>query len=105
MQGCRALGDLPVFTDSHARPDMLTEFVTAQTDKLKNMCNKEKRELFSHTEEDLCKCDQFGSPNLIITLVCIFPLNVDKMISVYFFSPQCQKSQSCVRKQHQGHTF
>ncbi|XP_078113700.1 E3 ubiquitin/ISG15 ligase TRIM25-like [Sander vitreus] len=53
MQGCQALGDLPVFTDSHARPDMLTEFVTAQIDKLKNMCNKEKGELFRHSEEDL----------------------------------------------------
>ncbi|XP_028442252.1 tripartite motif-containing protein 16 [Perca flavescens] len=72
LQGCRALGDLPVFTDSHARPDMLTEFVTAQTDKLKNMCNKEKRELFSHSEEDLLSkkptlCEETTSRTYLLT--------------------------------------
>ncbi|XP_038561200.1 tripartite motif-containing protein 16-like [Micropterus salmoides] len=50
IQGFRALGDLPVFTHSHERHDMLTEFVTAQKDKLKNMCDNEKNELLSHSE-------------------------------------------------------
>lgn len=53
LQGFQAMGGLPVFTDSHQTPDQLTEFVTAQTDKLRNICNKEKRELFSHSEENL----------------------------------------------------
>lgn len=51
LQGFQALGDLPVFTNS--RLDMLTQFVTEQTYKLKNMCDKEKKELFSHSEENL----------------------------------------------------
>lgn len=69
VQGFQALGDLPVLTNSHERLDVLTEFVTSQIDKLKNTCNKEKKELYSHSEGDLCKCDQFGSLNLIISLV------------------------------------
>ncbi|XP_059190845.1 E3 ubiquitin-protein ligase TRIM65-like [Centropristis striata] len=51
LQGFQALGDLPESTHSHERRD-LTEFVSAQTDKLKNMCNKEKKELFSHSENN-----------------------------------------------------
>ncbi|XP_031720342.1 tripartite motif-containing protein 16-like [Anarrhichthys ocellatus] len=50
LQGFQALGGLPVFTDSHER---LTKFTSAQMDKLKNMCSKEKEELFSHSEENL----------------------------------------------------
>ncbi|XP_029289966.1 tripartite motif-containing protein 16-like isoform X2 [Cottoperca gobio] len=53
LQVFQALGVLPVFTDSHEKPDMLTDFVTAQTDKLKAMCNKEKKEVFSYCEENL----------------------------------------------------
>ncbi|XP_059190950.1 tripartite motif-containing protein 16-like [Centropristis striata] len=53
LQGFQALGDLPESTHSHERHDILTEFVSAQTDKLKNMCHKEKKELFSHSEENL----------------------------------------------------
>lgn len=48
---------------------MLTKFVTAQKEKLKNLCNKEKNELFSRSEKHLSKCDYFGSPILIISLV------------------------------------
>ncbi len=60
VQGFQALGDLPVLTDSHKGLDMQTrQFVTSQTDKLKNMCNKEKEELCSRSEAHLCKCDQF----------------------------------------------
>ncbi|XP_074488279.1 E3 ubiquitin/ISG15 ligase TRIM25-like [Sebastes fasciatus] len=53
LQGFQALGGLPVFTDSHQKLDQLTEFATEQTDKLRNMCNKEKKELFSHSEKNL----------------------------------------------------
>ncbi|KAM9351961.1 tripartite motif-containing protein 16-like [Symphorus nematophorus] len=53
LQGFWALGDPPVFTDSHESLDRLTEFVTAQQDKLKNMCNEEKKALFSHPKNDL----------------------------------------------------
>ncbi|XP_070764238.1 E3 ubiquitin/ISG15 ligase TRIM25-like [Enoplosus armatus] len=53
LQGFQALGDLPVFIDSQERLDMLSEFVTAQKDKLKNMCNKEKNELSSHSEKTM----------------------------------------------------
>ncbi|XP_034391886.1 E3 ubiquitin-protein ligase TRIM47-like isoform X2 [Cyclopterus lumpus] len=53
LQGFHALGCLPVFTDSHEGLDMLTEFTSTQTDKLKNICSKEKKELFSHSEEHL----------------------------------------------------
>lgn len=58
-QGFRALGDLPVLTNSHGRLDMLTEFVTTQKDKLKNMFKKEKNELISHSDKHLCKCNQY----------------------------------------------
>ncbi|XP_073328983.1 E3 ubiquitin/ISG15 ligase TRIM25-like [Pagrus major] len=60
LQGFQALDDLPAFTDSRERPDTLTVFVTAQKDKLKNMCNKEKNELFSHSEKNLLS----GAPRL-----------------------------------------
>ncbi|XP_070687110.1 E3 ubiquitin/ISG15 ligase TRIM25-like [Pempheris klunzingeri] len=53
LQGFYGFGDLPVFTESHDSPDMLTKFVTAQKDKLKNMFNKEKNELFSHSDKHL----------------------------------------------------
>ncbi|XP_035520632.1 E3 ubiquitin-protein ligase TRIM47-like [Morone saxatilis] len=53
FQGFQALGDLPAFTDSQERPDTLTEFVTAQKDKLKNVCNKGKNELVAHSEENM----------------------------------------------------
>ncbi|XP_078024174.1 tripartite motif-containing protein 16-like [Epinephelus lanceolatus] len=48
----QALGDLPVFTDSYDGLDMLSEFVTARKDELKNMCDEERRELFGHWEEN-----------------------------------------------------
>ncbi|XP_054476412.1 tripartite motif-containing protein 16-like [Anoplopoma fimbria] len=53
LQGFQALGGLPVLSDPHEGLDKLTEFTSAQTDKLKNMCSKEKKELFSHSEEYL----------------------------------------------------
>nr|XP_033491379.1 tripartite motif-containing protein 16-like protein [Epinephelus lanceolatus] len=52
IQSFQALGDLPVFTDSYDGLDMLSEFVTARKDELKNMCDKERRELFGHWEEN-----------------------------------------------------
>lgn len=55
MQDFQALGDLPVFTDAHDKCDKLTEFVTAQIDKLKNMCNKEKKELFINCDKSVGK--------------------------------------------------
>ncbi|KAK5867699.1 hypothetical protein PBY51_012165 [Eleginops maclovinus] len=53
VQGFKALRDPPVSTDSHESPDTLTEFISEQTKKLKNMCNKEKKELLHHPEENL----------------------------------------------------
>ncbi|XP_071360260.1 E3 ubiquitin/ISG15 ligase TRIM25-like [Trachinotus anak] len=50
LQGFQALGSLPASPHSHQRLDRLTEFVTAQKDKLKNMCNKGKNELIVRTE-------------------------------------------------------
>uniref|UniRef100_A0A672YQI4 E3 ubiquitin/ISG15 ligase TRIM25-like n=1 Tax=Sphaeramia orbicularis TaxID=375764 RepID=A0A672YQI4_9TELE len=47
LQGFWALGDLPVFTDLHSRLDTLTEFITDQKCKLKNMYKKEKDEFLS----------------------------------------------------------
>ncbi len=76
MQGVRALGDLPVLTDSHEKPETLMNFVAAQKDKLKSICNKEKNELFSRSEDNMCKYDPFGSLNLCV--------NSDRMIIVLF---------------------
>ncbi|XP_068459646.1 E3 ubiquitin/ISG15 ligase TRIM25-like [Clinocottus analis] len=53
LQGFHALGGVPGFTASHEGLDKLTEFTSAQTDKLKNICSKEIKELFSHSEENL----------------------------------------------------
>ncbi|XP_010796087.1 tripartite motif-containing protein 16-like [Notothenia coriiceps] len=51
VQGFKALGDLPVFADSS--PDKLTEFISGQTKKLKDLCNKEKIELLRDPEKNL----------------------------------------------------
>uniref|UniRef100_A0A7N8XVW0 Tripartite motif-containing protein 16-like n=1 Tax=Mastacembelus armatus TaxID=205130 RepID=A0A7N8XVW0_9TELE len=51
LKGFQAMGDLPVLTDSHERLDTLTAFVTAQQDKLKNMCKQKKNELFICSEK------------------------------------------------------
>uniref|UniRef100_A0A671TXY9 E3 ubiquitin/ISG15 ligase TRIM25-like n=1 Tax=Sparus aurata TaxID=8175 RepID=A0A671TXY9_SPAAU len=54
LQGFQALDHLPAFTDSHEKIEMRTEFVVnAQKEKLKNMCDKKKNELFSHSEKSL----------------------------------------------------
>uniref|UniRef100_A0A671U088 E3 ubiquitin/ISG15 ligase TRIM25-like n=1 Tax=Sparus aurata TaxID=8175 RepID=A0A671U088_SPAAU len=53
LQGFQALDHLPALTASHERIDTLTEFVTAQKKKLKNMCDKKKSELFSRSENNL----------------------------------------------------
>ncbi|XP_037308342.2 tripartite motif-containing protein 16-like isoform X1 [Pungitius pungitius] len=53
LQDFRALGGLPVFTDSRERLNMLTKFTAAQTDQLKNMCSKEKEDLFSHCDKNM----------------------------------------------------
>ncbi|KAM3609933.1 uncharacterized protein V6R79_022669 [Siganus canaliculatus] len=50
FKGFRALGDPPAFPDSHDNLGMLTEFVAAQKDKLKDIWNKEKDELSHHPE-------------------------------------------------------
>ncbi|XP_049929523.1 tripartite motif-containing protein 16-like [Epinephelus moara] len=52
LESFQALGDLPVFTDSYDGLDMLSEFVTARKNELKNMCDEERRELFGHWEEN-----------------------------------------------------
>nr|XP_046251120.1 E3 ubiquitin/ISG15 ligase TRIM25-like [Scatophagus argus] len=53
LQSFQALDDLPVSTGSNERLDKLTEFVTAQKDKLKNMCNQEKNKLINTFEKDM----------------------------------------------------
>ncbi|KAK5928321.1 hypothetical protein CgunFtcFv8_013394 [Champsocephalus gunnari] len=50
-KGVKALGDLPVFAESS--PNTLTEFISGQTKKLKNLCNKEKIELLRDPEKNL----------------------------------------------------
>ncbi|XP_029008270.1 E3 ubiquitin/ISG15 ligase TRIM25-like [Betta splendens] len=50
LKGLQDLGPLPVSPDAHDRLNTLTDFVTAQKDKLRLMCNKEKQELSSHSE-------------------------------------------------------
>ncbi|KAF3854573.1 hypothetical protein F7725_022628, partial [Dissostichus mawsoni] len=51
VQGFKALGDLPVFAESS--PNTLTELISGQTKKLKNLCNKEKIELLHDPEKNL----------------------------------------------------
>ncbi|XP_023271188.1 tripartite motif-containing protein 47-like [Seriola lalandi dorsalis] len=55
LQGFKALGNLTASPHSHERLDTLTEFVTAQKDTLKNMCNKEKNRLLYSEEHLLLK--------------------------------------------------
>lgn len=64
VQGFQLLGELPAFIDSQKKPGSLTEFVTAQKDKLKNMCIKEKDQLMHHPEKNLCKYE-LGHVNLL----------------------------------------
>ncbi|XP_058502322.1 E3 ubiquitin/ISG15 ligase TRIM25-like [Solea solea] len=47
----QALGDLPTFHHSDGSLNTLTQFVTAQKDKLKNMSNNEKHQLYTRSEE------------------------------------------------------
>ncbi|XP_039881100.1 E3 ubiquitin-protein ligase TRIM47-like [Simochromis diagramma] len=49
LQGFQTLGDLPVLTDSHRELDNLTKFVTAQKNKMKKMCDEEKRDLTDYS--------------------------------------------------------
>ncbi|XP_075327036.1 E3 ubiquitin/ISG15 ligase TRIM25-like [Odontesthes bonariensis] len=50
LQGFEALNGLPVFTDSQEGLNSPAEFVSAQNEKLKNMCDKEKKELLVDSE-------------------------------------------------------
>uniref|UniRef100_UPI0037E8F49F E3 ubiquitin/ISG15 ligase TRIM25-like n=1 Tax=Semicossyphus pulcher TaxID=241346 RepID=UPI0037E8F49F len=50
FQAFRALGDLPAFTDLHE--NLLAQFADVQKDKMKNMCNIAKKELFSHSDKN-----------------------------------------------------
>ena len=68
MQGLKALDDLPAFPDSHERLDTLTKFVTAQEDKLKNMCSREKNELFRNLKKNQCKFNLFGCLCLFVSV-------------------------------------
>ncbi|XP_008285329.1 tripartite motif-containing protein 16-like [Stegastes partitus] len=54
LLGFQALGDIPAFTDSHETFD-LTEFVAAQKDEMKNMCDKERNELLFNSGEIMLK--------------------------------------------------
>ncbi|KAF7663622.1 hypothetical protein LDENG_00205730 [Lucifuga dentata] len=53
LQSFHALADLPECTAAPESFNMLTQFVTAQKDQLKNMCNKEKNELFNVPEKNM----------------------------------------------------
>lgn len=61
MQGFQTLGDLPVLTDSHRELDNLTKFVTAQKNKMKKMCDEEKRDLMDYSGKIISKWDHLGS--------------------------------------------
>ncbi|XP_040893780.1 E3 ubiquitin/ISG15 ligase TRIM25-like [Toxotes jaculatrix] len=52
LKGFQALGDLSAFPHSHERVDTLTEFVSAQKERLKNICHKEKNELLICLEQN-----------------------------------------------------
>ncbi|XP_076588832.1 E3 ubiquitin/ISG15 ligase TRIM25-like [Chaetodon auriga] len=82
FQGVRALGDLSVLTGSHETPDMLTEFVTVQKDKLENMCSKAKNELLSHSEGNVLSkvprlYEQMTSRTLLFSAYKNFEVEVD----------------------------
>ncbi|XP_063337287.1 probable E3 ubiquitin-protein ligase MID2 isoform X2 [Pelmatolapia mariae] len=49
LQGFQTLGDLPVLIDSHRVLDNLTKFVTAQKNKMKKMCDKEKNDQMDYS--------------------------------------------------------
>ncbi|XP_019217410.1 tripartite motif-containing protein 16 isoform X2 [Oreochromis niloticus] len=49
LQGFQTLGELPVLTDSHRELDNLTKFVTAQKNKMKKMCDEEKKDLMDYS--------------------------------------------------------
>lgn len=61
MQGFQTLGDLPVLTDSHRGLDNLTKFVTAQKNKMKKMCDEEKRDQMDYSGKIISKCDHLRS--------------------------------------------
>ncbi|MEQ2284962.1 hypothetical protein AMECASPLE_026996 [Ameca splendens] len=48
LKDFQALGGLPVFSGSDEGPVSLTQFVSAKKDQLKNMCDKQKDQLFGH---------------------------------------------------------
>ncbi|KAK2842025.1 hypothetical protein Q5P01_012225 [Channa striata] len=52
LKASQALGNLPVFTDSHDKPDTLTEFVNAQKHNFQNIYNKAKSEILIHSENN-----------------------------------------------------
>ncbi|TNN59782.1 Tripartite motif-containing protein 16 [Liparis tanakae] len=70
LKGVHALGGLPVFTDWHEGLDTLTEFTSTQTDKLINICSKEKKELLSHSKEHLQATVELD-PNTAAACLCL----------------------------------
>ena len=60
MQRFQDLGNLCVLTDPQEDLDPLDEFVSAQKDELKQMCEKQKNELFIHFEETRCKFNEIS---------------------------------------------
>lgn len=68
VQGFHALGNLPAAPLVHKKLDKLGDFVTAWTDELKNMYNKENKRL-QHFENNMGKYNQCGFLNLRISLV------------------------------------
>ncbi|CAJ1057347.1 E3 ubiquitin-protein ligase TRIM47-like [Xyrichtys novacula] len=52
LQGFQALGDLPVSAAQQKSLGMLADFVKRQKDKMKNMHNNMKKDLFSHSEKN-----------------------------------------------------
>lgn len=80
-QGFQALGDLSLLTDSDRGLDNLTKFVTAQQDKMKKMCDQEKKVLADFPEKFI------GNYELVFLNLIILVLSVFFKKSVFLCFP------------------
>uniref|UniRef100_A0A3P9Q8P0 Tripartite motif-containing protein 47-like n=1 Tax=Poecilia reticulata TaxID=8081 RepID=A0A3P9Q8P0_POERE len=53
LKDIQAVGGLPVFSGSHEGPAPLKEFVSAKTNQLKSMCDKQNVQLFGHFMDNI----------------------------------------------------
>ncbi|XP_030280512.1 E3 ubiquitin-protein ligase TRIM47-like isoform X2 [Sparus aurata] len=110
FQGFQALDHLPAFNDSHESFDTVTEFVTEQKKKLKNMCDREKNVLFSHSGNLLSDIprlrEEIPSRTYLLTKYKNFRVEVDpNTVSAYLClsDRNRQISWSAVEQAHPDH--